>query len=269
MNHRFEKKVGALLALILGASASPLAFGQPAAGTQTDDDETVDMQRFEVTGSRIKRIDMETPQPVVAITRRDFEATGFSTVGDALRALPMVSGQSLTSIDGGTSFTPGTSSINLRGLGNNNTLVLINGRRAAPYGSPGFNGFQVVFDFNSIPTAAIESMEVLKDGASAIYGSDAVAGVVDIRLRKDYQGLNTEVTFGNSFGTDSFEKGAFAIYGTSSGRTSIVTTIDWTERNAIFARDLLDEQCRRVRRGRLRSALLGQRDRQRPRALRS
>ena len=236
MNNRSSWKVRATLALS-GAVIAPALFAQTdRAATQEGDD--VQLERFEVTGSRIKRIDMETPQPVVAITRRDFEATGFSTVGDALRALPMVSGQSLTSIDGGTSFTPGTSSINLRGLGNNNTLVLVNGRRAAPYGSPGFNGFQVVFDFNSIPTAAIESIEILKDGASAIYGSDAVAGVVDIRLRKDFQGLTTEVSVGNTTRTDSFEKGAFAIMGASTGRTSLVTTVDWTERNGIMARDL-------------------------------
>jgi iron complex outermembrane recepter protein len=227
----------ACVALICSTTLAPALFGQ-AGSTNQPVEEDVRLERFEVTGSRIKRIDMETPQPVVAITRRDFEATGFSTVGDALRALPMVSGQSLTSIDGGTSFTPGTNSINLRGLGNNNTLVLVNGRRAAPYGSPGFNGFQVVFDFNSIPTAAIESIEILKDGASAIYGSDAVAGVVDIRLRKDFQGLTSEVTVGNSWRTDSLEKGAFAILGTTSGRTSLVATVDWSQRNGIMARDL-------------------------------
>jgi iron complex outermembrane receptor protein len=230
--------VSAAIVAVFSAFALSSAFSQDPALPEENDDDLMVLEKFEVTGSRIKRIDTETPQPVIAITRADFEATGFTTVGDALRALPMVSGQSLTSIDGGTSFTPGTSSINLRGLGNNNTLVLVNGRRAAPYGSPGFNGFQVVFDFNSIPTAAIESIEILKDGASAIYGSDAVAGVVDIRLRKDFQGLSTELSFGNTFGTDSFESGGFAIFGASTDNTSIVTTLDWSERNAIYARDL-------------------------------
>lgn len=220
------------------AVASPVPYTVAQSGSLTpESDEDVKLESFEVTGSRIRRIDAETPQPVVAITRADFEATGFTSVGDALRALPIVSGTSLTSIDGGTSFTPGTNSINLRGLGNNNTLVLVNGRRAAPYGSPGFNGFQVVFDFNSIPTAAIESIEVLKDGASAIYGSDAVAGVVDIRLRKDYQGMSSELSIGNTFNTDSFEKGGFVIVGATAGKASVVTTFDWRERNAMYARD--------------------------------
>jgi iron complex outermembrane receptor protein len=196
------------------------------------------LERFEVTGSRIKRIDAETPQPVVRITDVEFKATGFSTLGDAMRAMPAISGQSLVSIDGGTSFTPGVSSFNLRGLGNNNTLVLINGRRAAPFASAGFNGFQTVFDFNSIPTAAIDSIEVLKDGASAIYGSDAVAGVVNINLKKNYTGLMTELSVGNSIGTDSLEKSGFMIMGAQTGKASLVATFDYYTRKSIYGIDL-------------------------------
>ena len=152
---------------VLGCGLLAAALVNPATA-QTDgarSGEDLVLEQFTVTGSRIKRIDTETPQPVVRITTADFEATGFTTLGDAIRAMPMISGQSLVSVDAGTSFTPGVSSFNLRGLGNNNTLVLVNGRRAAPFASAGFNGFQTVFDFNSIPTAAIESLEVLKDGA--------------------------------------------------------------------------------------------------------
>src|SRR5690606_29225242 len=115
---------------------------------------------------------------------------------------------------------------------------LINGRRAAPFASAGFNGFQTVFDFNSIPTAAIDSIEVLKDGASAIYGSDAVAGVINVNLKKNYTGLTTEISIGNTFGTDSFERTAFLIAGAQAGRMSIVTTLDYSHRNSIFGRDL-------------------------------
>ena len=89
------------------------------------------LEQLTVTGSRIKRIDTETPAPVIRLSTADFESTGFSTLGDAVRAMPIMNGTSLTSVDAGTSFTPGVSSFNLRGLGNNNTLVLINGRRAA------------------------------------------------------------------------------------------------------------------------------------------
>lgn len=196
------------------------------------------MEQFAVTGSRIKRIDTETPQPVVRLSAIEFQETGFSTVGDALRAMPSIAGQSLVSTDAGTSFTPGISSINLRGLGNNNTLVLVNGRRAAPYASAGFNGFQTIFDFNSLPTAAIESIEVLKDGASAIYGSDAVAGVVNVTLKKNYTGMSTELSFGNTTHTDSNERSAFLIAGAQAGKLSLVTTFDVMQRASVYGRDL-------------------------------
>jgi len=218
----------------LFALPAALAFGQDSKPAE----EPTKLEAFSVTGSRIKRIDSETPQPVVRITEADFKATGFTTLGDAIRSVPAIAGQSLVSTDGGTSFTPGVSSFNLRGLGNNNTLVLINGRRAAPYASAGFNGFQTVFDFNSIPTAAIESLEVLKDGASAIYGSDAVAGVVNVNLKKNYTGFTTELSFGNTFGTDSAEKSAFMIFGTQSGKVSIISTFDYRERASIDGADL-------------------------------
>jgi outer membrane receptor protein involved in Fe transport len=224
--------------LIVALGAGTLAAQTPASTTTPPATETTKLEKFEVTGSRIKRIDAETPQPVIRLTEMDFKATGFSTLGDAIRAIPSISGQSLVSTDGGTSFTPGVSSFNFRGLGNNNTLVLINGRRAAPFASAGFNGFQTVFDLNSVPTAAIDSIELLKDGASAIYGSDAVAGVLNINLKKNYTGLSTEVSIGNTFGTDSMEKSAFVIMGSQAGKVSLVATVDYYHRNPIYARDL-------------------------------
>ncbi len=243
MKNYHVRSFGAGLRIVAAAGLSLLTglgvYGQaPAAAPGAQSEEEVKMEAFSVTGSRIKRIDTETPQPVVRVTEADFKATGFTTLGDAIRAMPQMSGQSLVSTDGGTSFTPGVSSFNLRGLGNNNTLVLINGRRAAPYASAGFNGFQTVFDFNSIPTAAIESLEILKDGASAIYGSDAVAGVVNVNLKKSYTGLTTELSYGNTFTTDSGEKSFFMIFGAQAGKVSIITTVDYQQRKSIYGPDL-------------------------------
>jgi|CXWL01.1.fsa_nt_gi outer membrane receptor protein involved in Fe transport len=226
-----------LLALTLSVFAAQAAFAQSAEETKAEADK-VKLETFTVTGSRIKRIDAETPQPVVRLSEAEFKATGFTTLGDAIRAMPAISGQSLVSIDGGTSFTPGVSSFNLRGLGSNNTLVLINGRRAAPYASAGFNGFQTVFDFNSIPTAALESLEVLKDGASAIYGSDAVAGVINVTLKKNYSGFTSEFSYGNTLETDSAEKSVFLLMGTQVGKVSLITTFDYRDRAGIDASDL-------------------------------
>jgi iron complex outermembrane receptor protein len=205
---------------------------------QDNSDEVEEVEGFVVVGSNIERMDLETVSPVINLSGDDLEATGFSTVGDAIRALPITSGQSLTTTDAGTSFTPGVSSVNLRGLGNNNTLALLNGRRVAPYATPGFNGFQNVVDFSSIPAKAIDSVQVLKDGASAVYGSDAVAGVISVNLVKEYDGLTTKVSMGNTLDSDSFEWDFFAIGGATSGRASVVFTVDYRERNDMFARDI-------------------------------
>jgi iron complex outermembrane receptor protein len=239
MNNHLGWKVRGLLTLVLSVGLSaPYAVAQTAPSATPSAEEEIKLEAFSVTGSRIKRLDVETPQPVVAITAADMEMTGFSTVADVMRSLPFNSGQSLTPVSSGTSFTPGVNTVNLRGLGNNNVLVLINGRRSSPFGSSGFDGFQSMFDLNSIPLAAIESIEVLKDGGSAIYGSDAVSGVINVTLKKDYAGGNISVNIGNTIDTDSFEKGMSLTFGAAFNKTSIITTVDWYERNAIFARDM-------------------------------
>ena len=196
------------------------------------------MEKFTVTGSYIKRLDAETPNPVLTINTSTISEMGFPTIADAIRALPFNSGQALTPTDSGTSFTPGVNSFNLRGLGNNGTLVLINGRRAVPYAAPGFDGFQTVFDLNSIPEEAIESVEILKDGGSALYGSDAVAGVVNFRLKRDYVGASMTVEVGNYFNTDGFMRRASIAVGTKGKNTSMFTTFSWEKQNAVFSRDV-------------------------------
>lgn len=181
-------------ALLATLVVTPLAFAQaPAPAPQK-------VEKIEVTGSNIKRIDAETPAPVQIITREDIEKSGKLTIGEVLRDLPGNTGNSFNETFT-NSFSPGSSGIALRGLGQKATLVLINGRRMANYGFA--QNLQDTFvDLNSIPNSAIERVEVLKDGASAIYGADAIAGVVNIILRKDYKGLQ----WSGSAGT-RYEKG--------------------------------------------------------------
>lgn len=221
--------------------ASSILLGITSVGyaqENQNDEDLEELEGFTVVGSRISRTDLETVSPVISMDRESLEQTGFTTAGDAIRALPIVSGQNLTSVDAGTSFTPGVSSVNLRGLGNNNTLTLVNGRRVAPFASPGFDGFQNVVDLSSIPTAALEDISVLKDGASAIYGSDAVAGVLDVNLVKSYDGLTTDMFVGNTLSDDSFEYKFSAIGGAQSGKARIVYVVDFSERNPLFARSV-------------------------------
>lgn len=161
-----------------------------------------DTLRIEVTGSNIPRADVETPLPVQVITRQDIERGGSATVAELMSKLSanLLSFNDQLSIGSQIAFVglplprPGQSTVNLRGIGDGSTLVLINGRRVANYA---FDGGAV--DLNSIPIFAIDRVEVLKDGASAIYGSDAMAGVVNLILRRDFSGAEVS-TYGTATG---------------------------------------------------------------------
>src|SRR4029079_19217327 len=133
------------------------------------------------------RVDQETVAPVDIITREQIDRTGQATVAEVLRNIPANTGGSFSE-SFTNSFAPAASGISLRGLGQKTTLVLLNGRRVTGFGFA--QQLQDTFvDLNSIPASAVERVEILKDGASAIYGSDAIAGVVNIILRKDFHGI--------------------------------------------------------------------------------
>ncbi|WP_312516655.1 TonB-dependent receptor [Massilia sp.] len=150
--------------------------------------------RVEVTGSNIRRAQAETASSVLTVNRADIERSGKTTVAELLQTLA-VDNQGSVPVSFGGGFAAGASGISLRGLGAASTLVLLNGRRMAPYGLAD-DGQKVFADLNVIPTDAVERIEILKDGASAIYGSDAIAGVVNIILRRDFQGTSARLLAG-------------------------------------------------------------------------
>ena len=159
-------------------------------------------QRVEITGSSIKRIEGETALPVQVLKREDIEKTGATTAAELIKTLsantaPLSDGASITD---STSGQRGFNGANLRGIGVSSTLVLLNGRRLANFASPGDNAG---VDLNNIPAGAIERVEVLKDGASAIYGTDAIGGVINFITRKDYRGVDL-----NLFASGTQEGGA-------------------------------------------------------------
>jgi iron complex outermembrane recepter protein len=166
--------------------------------------------RVEVTGSNIKRADTETAAPIEVITREDIQASGLQTISDVLRQITANNNGSISpSFFNG--FAKSSSAVSLRGLGANNTLVLLNGRRLANFGFADDSQRSFV-DLQQIPFDAVERIEVLKDGASAIYGSDAVAGVVNIILRQQFTGVAVTGTAGTNYnGTGNQYKGAFTI----------------------------------------------------------
>jgi iron complex outermembrane recepter protein len=169
-------------------AAAALVLLQAAAVAQTPAPDTK-LERVEITGSSIKRLDAETALPVQTITREEIDKSGVTTAAELLRNLSANSNglSDGASISDGTSGQRGLNSANLRGIGTSSTLVLLNGRRLANFASP---GDAAGVDLNNIPAGAIQRVEVLKDGASAIYGTDAIGGVINFITRKDYVGAD-------------------------------------------------------------------------------
>ena len=196
------------------------------------------VEKIEVTGSNIKRVDAERPAPVQIITREDIERSGQTTVGEVLRNLPINSAASYDDNFTG-SFARGSAGVSLRGLGQRATLTLINGRRMASLGFA--QNLQDTFvDLNSIPLAAIERIEILKDGASAIYGSDAIAGVVNIILRKDFRGLELTTGYGSTRHSDGSEMRASLAGGMGDPvkqKFNVIGVLDYFKRDTIWARE--------------------------------
>ena len=180
--------LSAALLLALGSPLAAFAQSQPTAAAASPEARTLD--KIEVTGSRIKRTDVEAAMPVTIIQKAEIEAQGITSAEQLLQQLNIASSgpDSLAANSGvappGTRGNNGVSGANLRGQGADATLVLLNGRRVAAHGLAG----QVV-DLNSIPFAAIERVEVLRDGASAVYGTDAIGGVNNFITRNNYQGI--------------------------------------------------------------------------------
>jgi len=173
------------------AASLAVAFAAPAFAQEA---EAPKMQRVEITGSSIKRVNNENPGALQTLSRSDIERTGASTALDVLRSASVID-TSLSSATSSTgSFAPGSSAVQLRSLGKVATLILVNGRRIAPYGLS--DGGQDNFtNLDAIASESIERIEILKDGASAIYGSDAIAGVVNIILRKEFVGARLKANY--------------------------------------------------------------------------
>ena len=169
------------------------------------------IQRVEVTGSRIRRTDIETPSPVQVISAKEIRESGYTSVSEVLRNIT-ANGQGTLSQSFSGAFAAGASGISLRGLTVGATLVLIDGQRMAPYALSD-DAQRSFVDISQIPMEAIERIDVLKDGASSIYGSDAVAGVVNVILKKNYKGSEITAEAGQAWRGDGVTAHASGIHG--------------------------------------------------------
>ncbi|HEV2332677.1 MAG TPA: TonB-dependent receptor plug domain-containing protein, partial [Gammaproteobacteria bacterium] len=175
----------ALLCGVASGLASRAALAADDAQTAaTDQNSTAQLGKIEVTGTRIKRTETETAQPITMITAQEIKSSGLTTIGQVIQKLTST-GASLSTLDnfgGNFQFTGGgQSTVDLRNLGSVRVLVLVNGRRWV-------TGLDDTVDLNTIPASVIDHVEVLQDGASAIYGSDAISGVVNIITVKNFNG---------------------------------------------------------------------------------
>src|SRR6266700_717128 len=226
------RRIAPALSIAFSAGLATVLIAPPAFSQQT-------IERVEITGSSIKRIDAETALPVQIVTRQEIEATGSANVEQFLQGLGVaLQGNSNTvAATASGSTTGGISSVSLRGLGSQRTLVLIDGKRVAAGGTLTDS---TTVDVNHIPVAAIERVEVLKDGASAIYGSDAIGGVINFILRKDYKGGEATAYANLTQHPGGRGWGANALLGWGDlARDSFNATMSFDHRkqNALYGRD--------------------------------
>ena len=222
----------ALLATVaLGLAASPLDSASAQEQAPDDEQQATTLDRIEVTGSRIRQVDLETAAPVLSISRADIEKQGFQSVSDILQNIAAAGSPALsraTPLASGAAV--GGSFISLRALAPQQTLVLVNGKRL------GINilGLQ---DLSTIPTSMVERIEVLKDGASSAYGSDAIAGVVNIITRSEFDGAQATAYYGQfDEGDGAITRGDFVL-GFSGDRGSLTAAVEYVKEDPVFARD--------------------------------
>jgi iron complex outermembrane receptor protein len=213
------------LAMAVGAASTAMVASNSAVA---QDAEAKSFEKISVTGSRIKRTDIEGASPIISITAADIKMEGDFTVADALRSSSLNSFGSFSERSGSSAQSQAT--INLRGAGSRRTLVLLNGKRFP--GSPTLGGASA--NLNAIPFAAVERIDIMTDGASAVYGSDAMAGVVNVVLKEDFEGLVFNIGAGwrdNDEGTTSNE---FSVTGgLSNDKGNITFAFDHQKRKGI------------------------------------
>ena len=227
-------------AMLLPAGAAMAQDAQQSGESTTQSQDTKTLDKVTVTGSRIKKVDVEGAAPITIISAEEIRATGLNTISEVLSTLTVATGDVANDLDTG-GWTPNAAFINLRGMGPGYTLVLVNGRRMADY-PQAYGGSSNAVSTSSIPSGAVERIEVLSGGASAIYGSDAVAGVINIITKDNYEGDEIRVKLGTTT-RGGGNNGTFQWTGGRAGdRWSATYGVDYFKRDPILAnqREFMD-----------------------------
>jgi iron complex outermembrane receptor protein len=223
----FAAAIGSLVVATSGHAQTPAAS---PAGAQAE------VERVIVTGSNIPTAEEVGPNPVLALNRDLIEKSGERQAAELLRDLPVANANGVPISNNATGFTPGAASVSLRGFTPEATLLLIDGRRVAPYpvGQGGTSSFQDLF---TIPLPAIQSIEILKDGASTTYGADAVAGVVNLKFWKDYRGTQVTLQYGNTIDKDAAIYQGDVLFGIGDDKVNVTGDIFFYHHDSLFNRD--------------------------------
>jgi len=228
MHFRSRTRLSVRAALCVGGALLVSSTGVFA--QQSDKGAEEELQTVVVTGSRIARVDTESTQPVLVVSREEIESTGLNNMFDILNNLSVSDGSGLSTVTTQTNGSDGSQQISLRGFGASRTLVLVDGKRWA-------TDIDATTDLSTIPVAIVERIEVLKDGASAIYGSDAIGGVVNLITRRDYNGAQANFYVGETEKGDGRRESADITVGASSERAAGTVSISYTSQEPIFAGD--------------------------------
>lgn len=220
-------RLDSAIRIALGASTATLAMGASTTVMAQQTGAEPQLEEITVTGTRIKRADIDTASPVTVIDREAIMAQGITDVGNLIQRMPSMSGTPIGTTTNNGNTEEGAVEIDLRGMGPARTVTLINGQRTVDGG-----------DYTTIPAIMIERVEILKDGASAVYGADAVAGVVNIITRTDFEGLNIDVQTADFFDMDSGVQNSIGlIAGTTFDRGNFVFGAEYVDQEEAFQRD--------------------------------
>ena len=219
-----------LVSAAVAAAVAGSSFSLPSFAAEEE------LAEVTVTGSRIVRRDLDAASPVVTVSTEQFDRSSTTSLETTLNQLPQFApagSQFVSGAQSGPTSTPGAATLNLRGIGANRNLVLIDGRRPQPANA------SLVVDINTIPQAAIQGVEVITGGASAVYGPDAIAGVTNFLLKRDFEGLSLDVQTGITQEGDGSDTKVSALLGmnSSNGKGNIMVGLDYSKRGAVFQRD--------------------------------
>jgi iron complex outermembrane receptor protein len=219
-------------------SAQLIPMGNLAIAQEESADKEQEFELIMVTGSFVRRSEnFESPSPLAVLDAGDIDAIGAKSIGDITQSLTINTGAENTPDAFSQNATAGTSNINLRGLGVASTLILLNNKRQVVTAQPNNAGVNFVDTSSLIPMIALNRMEIVKDGASALYGSDAVAGVVNFITKKNYEGAQITMDYQDGAHGDNKEYNVQGLWGAVGDDSNIMAAISYTNRSPMFVKD--------------------------------